>query len=254
MPFHKVYADGSPRPFFRGWLHGIATLVAIPLLLHHTTLMEFASTKVASSSESAESFMIGPSSSFTILSSTLPAPAAPGLYAIGMTLIFSSLVHLVPWRSARVLEVLVRCDKTGILAICGTSFYGPQLLVSGACKVSTTIAWGTVVLPVGLAIAGMWIGLGPIVFVGCAIAFGQTLWFYGFHVDDSTFFWHSLACAVLYGSGLALYVLQLGGSKRYWGYHEWMHLFVTLGFLVNARGLLLMSQYTDEICTGNDLL
>ena len=166
-----------------------------------------------------------------------------------MTLLLSSLVHLVPWRSAWVLEALVRLDKTGILAICGTSFWGPQLLQSHACKPSHEVAMATVAIPVSLAVLGTWCGLGPIVFVGCAIAFGQTLYFYGTQVNDDSFFVHSLACTALYGTGLALYVLKVGGHSRYWGYHEWMHLLVTLGFLVNARGLLLMSSYTDETCT-----
>ena len=222
MPTHEFYADGSPRPLLRGWLHGIAVIITLPMVL------------------------------YTHITSAIPAPALPGVLAICATLFFSSLVHLVPWKSKTLLEGLVRLDKSGILAICGTSFWGPQLLDSHGCKPSYQVALVTIAIPVSLAALGIWCGCGPIVFVGCAVAAGQSFYFYATHVEDTTFLYYSLVCCTLYACGLALYVLQLGGHRRYWGYHEWMHLLVTLAFIVNARGLWLMSAYTNETCQGSN--
>lgn len=220
MPFHEHYADGTPRPLFRGWLHGIAACIALPLAWAHWT--------------------------------SLPAPAIPGILALCATLVLSSLVHLVQWPSASLLEIMTRLDKTGILAICGCSFWGPQLLESSMCKPTFLVSLSTVAIPVALSVLGVACGMGPIVFGGCGIAIASTLWFYGTQVQDNAFFFNSLACASLYGSGLLLYVIQAGGHRRYWGYHEWMHVLITVGFVVNARGLLLMSQYTEEACVGTE--
>lgn len=226
MPTHEKYADDTPRPLFRGWLHGMATIISLPLVLY-THMSE---------------------------SLSIPPPALPGLIAICTTLLLSSLVHLVPWKSKVILEALTRLDKSGILAICGTSFWGPQLLGvdSHNCKQSYEVAMVTIAIPVSLAALGIWCGCGPKVFAGCGVAVISSLYFYGVHVQDAVFFNYSLACSTLYACALTLYVLQIGGHRRYWGYHEWMHLVVTLAFAVNARGLWLMSSYTDEICQGSD--
>ena len=222
MPVHEFYADGSPRPLFRGWLHGLATLISVPWVV---------------SSHLAEQ---------------IPAPALPGIVAICATLALSSLVHLVPWKSKTMLEIFVRLDKSGILAICGISFWSPQFLESSVCKTSPEIALLTNVIPLSISVLGVWCGCGPIVFVGCLGVIVETLWFYGTQVEDTIFFHYSVICIVLYGISLTLYVLQIGGHRRYWGYHEWMHLLVVCAFSVNARGLWLMSHFTDEHCKGEN--
>ena len=224
MPVHKEYADGSPRPLFRGWLHGIAATISLPMVAY---------------------------SELVSSSSIIPAPALPGILAICATLLLSSLVHLVPWKSTTILEIMTRLDKSGILAICGASFWGPQLLDSHACKPSYGVAVLTIAIPVSLATLGIWCGLGPIVFVGCAVSAGTSFYFYGNHVNDTDYLYYSILCCTLYACALALYVLQVGGHKTWWGYHEWMHLVVTLAFIVNARGLWLMSAYTSESCQGD---
>ena len=220
MPFHKEYIDGSPRPLLRGWLHGISACIACPFVYTQW--------------------------------SSLPTPALPGILAICFTLVLSSLVHLVPWSSVSVLEILTRLDKTGILAICGCSFWGPQLLGSEACRPERIVAICTVGIPVSLAILGIACGMGPAVFVACAVALGQTVWHYGTQAHGASFLWHAVVCSLLYASGLALYVSHVGGHQPYWGYHEWMHLVVVIAFVINARGLLLMSQYTEETCLGKE--
>ena len=224
MPTHKQYADGSPRPFLRGWLHGVAATISIPMVAYTELLSP---------------------------SSVIPAPALPGILAICGTLLLSSLVHLVPWKSTTVLEAMTRLDKSGILAICGASFWGPQLLDSHACKPSYGVAVSTVAIPITMAALGIWCGLGPIVFVGCAVAAGTSFHFFFNHVEDTDYFYYSVLCCALYACALTLYVLQVGGHKEWWGYHEWMHLVVTLAFIVNVRGLWLMSHYTDETCRGD---
>eukprot|EP00797_Seminavis_robusta_P018565 Sro278_g106530.2 (193) ;mRNA; r:23675-24253 len=170
----------------------------------------------------------------------------------------SSLVHLVPWKSTVLLEVLTRLDKSGILAICAGSFFGgPQLLENISCKPPLAMAIGTVAIPLSLSTLGVACGMGPIIFVGCAVAFFSTTGWYIQHPalpdDNYTFVIHSAVCIVLYGVGLSLYVSQIGGQTKYWGYHEWMHLLVTLSFIVNARGLLLMTEYNDKICMTSSI-
>ena len=228
MPFHSQYADGSPRPLLRGWLHGVCACLAVPLLQQHY--------------------------------SKIPLVALPGIMAIVWTLVFSSLVHLVPYKSSQVLEFMTRLDKTGIFLICGGSFVGPQLLSlsldSNLCKPSLGYTLMTVVLPITASIVGVLRGMGPQVFVGSGIAFVSTIYFCYNHApviieeDDTTtdnrFLIHTLLCALLYGSGLVLYVSQIGGHKPIWGYHEWMHVLVTIGFLVNVRGLWLLDDWNDH--------
>ncbi|CAB9520755.1 expressed unknown protein [Seminavis robusta] len=222
MPFHNNYADGSPRPLLRGWLHGMGALTFIPLVYMNWN--------------------------------DIPTPATPAMIAICCVFVFSSLVHLVPWKSEKFLEALTRVDKSCILAVCVTSFMAPQLLESEACKPDFSYSLATVAIPVTMSIIGVLCGLGPVVFASCGIAFASIFWFYGLQVDDSEFFYCSVGCLVLYGLGLSLYAGQVGGHKSFWGYHEWMHLIVTLGIAVNTRGVFVLSSYTDEICSTGSIV
>ncbi|CAB9515291.1 expressed unknown protein [Seminavis robusta] len=218
MVFHKNYADGTPRPLCRGWLHGMGAMTYLPLVCVHWN--------------------------------DIPTPALPAVIAIAFVFIMSSLVHLVPWKSEALLEAITRVDKSCILAVCGASFMGFQLVESEACKPDFLLSVGTVAVPVTLGIIGVLCGFGPIVFSSCAIAFVSNLWFLGWHVHDNLdAFYHTVGCLILYGSGLTLYATQVGGHRKYWGYHEWMHLLVTMGILVNIRGNWTYSFYTEDICS-----
>ncbi|CAB9520749.1 expressed unknown protein [Seminavis robusta] len=218
MPFHTEYADGSPRPLFRGWLHGVCTLIFLPLVYMNWD--------------------------------DIPAPAAPALIAISCLFVFSSLVHLVPWKSAALEEAITRVDKSCSLAICVASFMAPQLLESEACKPDFLFSLLTVGIPVGLSFFGVLFGLGAVAFASCGVAFASVIWFYGLHVDDSEFFYCLVGCTLLYALGFYLYASQVGGHHPFWGYHEWMHLIDTIGLLVNTRAVFVLSSYTDEICSA----
>ncbi|CAB9520752.1 expressed unknown protein [Seminavis robusta] len=218
MPFHKEYADGSPRPLCRGWLHGMGALTSVPLVYTHWN--------------------------------DLPTPTVPALVALCCLFVFSSLIHLVPWKSVALEEIITRVDKSCSLALCAASFMAPQLLESEACKPDFLYSLLTVAFPVGVAFVGILCGIGPIAFTSFLFPFASTIWFYGLHVDDSQFFYGSVGCLVLYGLGFYLYANQAGGHHPFWGYHEWFHLFVTMGFAVNTRAVFALSDYTDEICSA----
>ena len=55
----------------------------------------------------------------------------------------------------------------------------------------------------------------------------------------------AVACAMCYGGGLALYAARWPGRQaKYWGYHEWMHVLITVSFYCNVRGV----QHTAASC------
>ncbi|CAB9521177.1 expressed unknown protein [Seminavis robusta] len=218
MPFHKEYADGSPRPLCRGWLHGMGALTTLPAVYRYWD--------------------------------DIPTTAIPVIIAICCLFVFSSLIHLVPYQSKTLEEAMTRMDKSCILALCVTSFMTPQLLESEACKPDFQYSLVTVAIPGALAFIGILCGLGPITFASFIFPVASNLWFYGVHVEDSEVFYWVAGSAVLYALGFSLYASQAGGHHPFWGYHEWFHLLVTIAIGFNARGIFTLSSYTDEICSA----
>ena len=130
MPYHKFYADGTPRPLMRGWLHGLAAMIAVPRLLLHWTELPFA--------------------------------AQPGLVAICITLSLSSAVHLYPWQNARWEHWATRFDRTSIVVVTGAILWTPQLLQHQSCKPTLLYSVLTILAPTSLAAIGILSGFGTI--------------------------------------------------------------------------------------------
>ncbi|CAB9504299.1 expressed unknown protein [Seminavis robusta] len=218
MPFHKQYADGSPRPLFRGWLHGTSALTSISLTYAYWNI--------------------------------IPTLAAPTMITICCLFAVSSLVHLVSWPSKALEEAITRVDKSCILALCMTSFMAPQWIESDTCRPDFVFSLVTVAIPIGLGVVGVLCGAGPIAFASFFCPVVSNMWFYGMHVEDSEVFYCIVGSTALYVLGFYLYASQAGGHHPYWGYHEWFHLLVTIGIAINARGVLAMTWYTDEVCSA----
>ena len=84
--------------------------------------------------------------------------------------------------------------------------------------------------------------------MGCVLASVAGLAHYS-QLRDRTVFVSTLISGVLYGAGFGLYLNQTGGDAKVWGFHEWMHLFITIAFCFNAHGLLHMStHWADGSC------
>ncbi|CAB9504300.1 expressed unknown protein [Seminavis robusta] len=221
MPFHKQYADGSPRPLCRGWLHGMSALTSLSLTYGCWN--------------------------------DIPSVAAPVVMNICFFLVISSLVHLVPWQSKSLEEAITRIDKACILVLCWTSYMTPQVHESEACKPDFVYSLVTVAVPLGLGIIAVLCGAGPIAFASFFCAIAPNMWFYGMHVEDSEVFYCILGSTVLYAIGFYLYGSQAGGHHPVWGYHEWFHLLATIGLVISARAVFALSSYTSETCSPSIL-
>ncbi|CAB9515040.1 expressed unknown protein [Seminavis robusta] len=177
--------------------------------------------------------------------------AAPVMINVCCVFVFSSLLHLIPWKNKRLQDAITRLDKSCILALCVTAmFVTPQLVESETCKPGAFYSLVTAAIPLGLAFIGILCGLGPIAFASFICPFASNLWFYGVHVEDSEVFYCMLGGGILHALGFSLYASRAGGYHPFWGYHEWFHLFVTIGILVQVEGVFALSSYTDEICTS----
>ena len=211
---HSRYRDNSNRPLCRGWLHGAALLCS----LHYISTRE------------------------------IKTPVLPAAAAMLWTLFWSSLVHLVPWESPGVEELVTRLDRTGIVAICGCSFVIPQLVVREECTPPLIFSVLTVIGPCLLGMLRIMWGDGnkpETLIVSCGIAAVSTITFLA-TVDIAAALW-AVATVSCYAVGMALYVFKPGDGlsiSRVWGYHEWMHVAVIVGFVVNIQAL----EYIANLC------
>ncbi|CAB9496885.1 expressed unknown protein [Seminavis robusta] len=218
MVFHKQYADGSPRPLCRGWLHGMSALTSLSLTYKYWN--------------------------------EIPSVATPVVMNICCLFVISSLVHLVPWQSRTLEEAITRIDKACILALCWTSlFLTPQLHESDACRPDFVFSLVTAAIPVGLGVMGVLCGAGPIAFGGFFCAVASSMWHFGMQVEDSDVFYCIVGSTALYAIGFGLYGSQAGGHHPVWGYHEWFHLLVAIGSVISAQAVFSFSAYTNEICS-----
>lgn len=209
MGLSSQYAEGTPRPKYRGWLHGIVTILTIPPAFVCMCL------------------------------GLIPAAALPPIIAICFTLCCSSTLHLYPFNTRAGWETARRLDRFSILLINVTSYFSPQLVSSAACQVRPPawLSWTTVVAP--NVIGGAYIlkgANGPLVFVGAGIAAVPTTLFWA----SKDHFLAALSCAalLLYGAGLALHAMQPADPAERWGHHEWTHVLVTAGMVPNVAAVL----------------
>jgi predicted membrane channel-forming protein YqfA (hemolysin III family) len=204
------YAEGTPRPKYRGWLHGIATILTLPPVFLCMCL------------------------------GLIPAAALPAIFSICFTLCCSSTLHLYPFDTRGGWEIARRLDRFSILLINATSYFSPQLAHSAACHPPAWMSWATVVLPNVIGGAFILKGVkGPLVFIGAGIAAVPTTLFWASYDQ----FLAALSCMalLLYGAGLALHAMQPAEPAEHWGHHEWTHVLVTAGMVPNAVAVLHMA-------------
>jgi hypothetical protein len=142
------------------------------------------------------------------------------------------------------------------------SFLAPQLTkdggpnpidVAGGCRPSVWFSLFTAILPNAIALAFILTGFAetpdgrahPLSYVGCAVAAVGSTWYWGSTGNWGQVGW-SVGCGTCYGVGMLLYV-RTKPLSDVWGYHEWMHVCVTLGFVLNAFGV---QNIADTCPTG----
>lgn len=200
---HRRYLDGSPRPLFRGWLHGVSLACALLILPFSWSSMQL--------------------------------PEFPPVFSILITLALSSACHLYPWRSPVFETIVTRLDRVSIIGINMMSFVAPQLAIDPECRPSMLFTLLTAVIPNSICAPFVLAGYQhPLVWSGAIIASATTGVF--FYTLDSTLF--TLCCCTLiaYGVGMYIFILQPTWSGRTalrWGFHEWFHVIIVIGFGFN---------------------
>eukprot|EP01044_Picomonas_judraskeda_P014611 COSAG03_NODE_2345_length_2863_cov_33.607698_4_plen_224_part_00 len=214
---HTHYADGQLRPLMRGWLHTILALATVPV-----SVFWF----------------------FNGMSRVL----APTLFSLCWLLVFSSSLHMIPWRWVTLEDYICRLDRLGVVLITVNSFFAPQLL---GCECSCRPAMSYTV----------WFNLLPNAVSGAMILYGaqmngrpSTLAFAGttFSCVAMALYWiytsnfdllgYEMAVVSLDAVGMYVYAVQMGGPQPTWGFHEWMHLSVGIGFYINMYLVHVISQ------------
>ena len=205
---HRRYADGTPRPLLRGALH---LLLAAPFTWH-------------------------------LVTQTYPLAALPALGSIAATLWASAALHVYPWQSIRSEELMFRLDRAGVLLISMWSYLTPALVDGDAA-----IAPGTAALCIGVPhlIALHHVAAGSRargVFAPSLL--GQlvvTLAWWGSVGAAAALRWSTITIAC-YAAALALHKRFYNFHAVYWGYHEWMHVLVTVGFYTNVQCVLELTR------------
>lgn len=201
---HTVYADGEHRPFFRGVLHGIATVAVVLWLL--------------------------------LFRPEIRPEVLPVFSAIVWTLVCSSTLHLIPYANLPTETIVNRLDKCGIVAVCCMTFITPALTSKPECNPPLAATLFAAVLPNGASAAAILAGdKSPRVFVGLVVCCCTMGVFVATISWDMAFY--IVTTFSLYAGSMYLFVARPGGKARWWGYHEWMHVMVTLSFYYNYVGV-----------------
>ena len=204
---HAHYADGTARPKYRGWLHGVVTVIAIPSVL---------------------TFCVA---------GWIPSAAVSPIAAICITLVCSSTLHLYPFIAVSSWEVARRLDRFCILLVNATSYFSPQLTSLPSCKPPLWISIAAVVVPNAIgAVFALKGAQGPTVFIGAGIAAVPTTIFWASY--DLLLATYSSTALLMYGIGLAIHTMQPAQPAKLWGHHEWTHVLITIGLVLNALGVI----------------
>ena len=213
--FFTRFRNGDPRPLMRGWLHGVTTLIAIPLLAWRWKSLDRA--------------------------------VLPTALAIAWQLVASCLCHLPRWRTLRQEEYAYRCDRLGIILIALTSGSASQL-IDGHCRPPLVFTLLTVIIPNLIGGAYVLAGnrsLGPFAGVGIACVATTVHWCWGAKLDRKLSLLAVLTVS-FYGTAFWRYLKNLGVHKRIWGYHEDFHLFLTPALFLHVAST---AQFVS-VCTG----
>lgn len=176
-------------------------------------------------------------------------PAAPAAfsalttvaqYSDGVTLPLLPSRHLVPWGSVRAEDVVCRLDRLGVVLITVAGFYSTQMLPCAAtCSPPhAEFAVPFVLLPncvsAAMILAGVKMGTrpSPYSFAGVGLSC-VTMAAYWSSSSDWDLLGFEAAVVALDAIGLYIYATQAGGAATWWGFHEWMHLSVGIGFYLN---------------------
>lgn len=216
---HKKYVEGDHRPLMRGYLHGTCAVTVL--------------------SWWAFQYVDYESSILHRHPATVPV-----LFAICWVLLMSSLLHLVPWQYKEEEFIIERLDKCGIVAICVASALTPQLVENQEdCQSSVTAMVLLQLLPLAISATAIWMGdESPRVFLGVIWA-GVIAAIHAVRVDGFDMLVYAITTLTLYGIGFYVYLKRFGGDQRIWGYHEWMHVFVTMAFYVSYQGTVHFSEF-----------
>lgn len=215
---HSRYADGTPRPLCRGCLHGCAATTSWMLL--------------------------------AIYWDDVKAEVLPTVLAILWTLTFSSLLHLYPWRSPLVENYITRMDRVGIVWITMASIgLAPVLVDDLRCRPPLAFTVLTNAVP-NLASAATVLRdstLSPnfiwsvaLANVACALHWATI---------DYRFVLMSMTICTTYCIGFWFYSTRFDFGRplhaKYWGYHEHMHLFITIAFAMHVAAI----EFFVRACT-----
>jgi hypothetical protein len=206
---HRQYADGTPRPLLRGCLHGCTAAATLPLLAAHRN---------------------------AIASEVLPT-----LLAIAWTLVFSSLLHLYPWRSPMIEDYITRLDRVGIVWITMASIgLAPALVDDPRCRPPLAFSILTNAVPNLISAATVLKGSRSPNFIG-GVALANVACALHWATVDWRFVMMSAAICATYCVGFWFYLSRFDFGRpvhaEYWGYHEHMHVFITLAFGMHAAAI-----------------
>ncbi len=204
----------ATKPLWRGWIHAVATPLAV-----------------------AAGIVL------VIVASTTGLKVASAIYAFTGVLLFgvSAVYHRGTW-SPRVRVVLKRLDHTNIMLVIAGS-YTPlawALLERGKAETLLWIIWGGAIA--GVLFRNLWVDAPRWLYVPIYVALGLGSVFY---MPD--FFAANVAAATLICVGGALYIAgavfygikRPNFSLRVFGFHELFHAFTVAAFAAHFIAIML---------------
>jgi hypothetical protein len=177
----------------------------------------------------------------------------PVVTAVCWQLVFCALLHLYPWQSVAAEELVCRLDRLGVVLITLLGFTACMMLPCGAtCSPSPLYFLFLVACPNFISARMILRGAkrhgrpDPLVFIGVlvsCVAMGLR-WASTREYDLLA---GLLGVTGLDALGMAVYLAQIGGQARIWGYHEWMHVSVGVGFYINIYLVALIADRCNQV-------
>ena len=207
---HRRYADGTPRPLCRGALHGCTATVSWLLLASHWN--------------------------------DVRTEVLPTVLALLWTLTFSSLLHLYPWSSALTENYICRMDRVGIIWITMASIgLTPLLVEDERCRPALAFTVLTNAVPNLISAASVLRGSTVSPNFIWSVALSNLACAAHWATIDARFVAMSVAICTTYCAGFWFYSTQFDFGRpvhaKYWGYHEHMHVFITIAFVMHAAAI-----------------
>ena len=146
---------------------------------------------------------------------------------------------MYPWKTVKDEEMMTRLDYLQFPLVAASSLMIPQLTSNPECHPSVWYSVMLILLPTSLQFIATAVGtVSPFVHNGCIFASVAALCS---PMPTNKIWWWK--CVVgfsgsSYALGFLLHQCKPCKNATYWGYHEWMHLSVTIGTVVNFWGLI----------------